>query len=123
MPELSQPWSFAGFSTRNGSERLYDIELIKQDLLNHFHTRRGELDWDPEYGSIIPDILFENQNNTSRNLLEEEVRRIISSDPRIALQELTITEIDHGYQVNAYVNYLGRNPAILMQIEFDNRNF
>jgi len=123
MPELSQPWNFAGFSTRNGSERLYDIELVKQDLLNHFYTRIGELDWDPEYGSIIPEILFELQNENSKQIIEEDVRRVIGSDPRIELQKITISEFDHGYNAEVLITYLGRNPSVLMQIEFDQRNF
>lgn len=121
--ELQQPWDFSGFSTRNGSERLYDIELVKQDLLNHFFTRLGELDWAPDYGSIIPDMLFETQNDQSKRLIEEDVRRVIATDARIKLIKLQISEFDNGYRVDTLISYLGRNPPITMQIEFDRRNF
>ena len=30
-----------------------DIELIKQDLFNHFYTRQGERLMNPTYGTII----------------------------------------------------------------------
>jgi len=124
MPELEQPWDFAGCSTRNGeSERLYDIELVQQDLLNHFYTRQGELDWAPNYGSVIPDMLFETRNDRSQNIIEDDVRRIINSDQRVSLQEITVEVLEHGYNVEVVINYLGRNPPILMQIEFDRRNF
>jgi hypothetical protein len=38
---------------------LYDIQLIKQDIINHFHIRQGEKLSDPKFGTIIWDILFE----------------------------------------------------------------
>ena len=37
----------------------YDFELIKQDLINHFHIRQGEKLSDPGFGTIIWDMLFE----------------------------------------------------------------
>jgi len=123
MPELSQPWDFAGFSTRNGSEKLYDIELVKQDLLNHFYTRRGELDWNPEYGSIIMELLFENRTDARRREIENDVKRIIRSDPRIELKKITVTTQEHGYYVDVQITYLGQNPSISLQIDFDERNF
>lgn len=123
MPELSQPWDFAGFSSRNGSTRLYDIDLVIQDLLNHFYTRLGELDWNPEYGSIIPSILFENQSPNQERLIKADVKRVIKSDPRVSLQSIDIIEQSHGYTVNVSLTYLGQNPPISLQIDFDQRNF
>ena len=36
--------TYKGFSTVAGgkSNQLYDLDLIKQDLINHFYTRKGE---------------------------------------------------------------------------------
>ena len=36
--------TYKGFSTLAGvkSNQLYDLDLIKQDLINHFYTRKGE---------------------------------------------------------------------------------
>ena len=43
---------FSGFSTQ-GREfkdpKLYDIELVKQDLLNHFNIRKGEKLENPDW--------------------------------------------------------------------------
>ena len=53
---------YRGISTvneANSSFALYDIGLIKQDLLNHFHIRQGEKLENPEFGTIIWDILFD----------------------------------------------------------------
>ena len=48
--------TYRGMSTanpENNSVSLYDISLIKQDLINHFHIRQGEKLSNPEFGKII----------------------------------------------------------------------
>jgi phage baseplate assembly protein W len=53
---------YKGFSTVDESAistRLYDFELVKQDLLNQFNTRRGERVMNPSFGTIIWDLLYE----------------------------------------------------------------
>ena len=60
--EIIKPKTYKGFSTLNsGAEHysLYDFELIKQDLLNHFYIRQGERLMNPEFGTVIWDLLFE----------------------------------------------------------------
>ena len=47
---------FKGFSTVDkirAPYSLFDQELIKRDLLNEFHTRKGERLMKPNFGSII----------------------------------------------------------------------
>ena len=54
--------AYRGISTanpNNTSSTLYDIALIKQDIINHFHIRQGEKLENPEFGTIIWDVLFE----------------------------------------------------------------
>ena len=54
--------AYRGISTtnpENSTNTLYDIALIKQDLINHFHIRQGEKLENPEFGTIIWDVLFE----------------------------------------------------------------
>ena len=54
--------TYRGFSTvSTGTQNftLYDFELIKQDLLNHFYIRKGERLMQPNFGTIIWDMLFE----------------------------------------------------------------
>ena len=54
--------TYKGLSTVNpesNSVSLYDIALIKQDIINHFHIRQGEKLSDPRFGTIIWDMLFE----------------------------------------------------------------
>ena len=52
---------YKGFSTIDQTKkfRLTDFELVKQDLLNHFSIRKGEKLMNPNFGSIIWNMLFE----------------------------------------------------------------
>ena len=47
--------AYRGISTvaDNKTFALYDIALIKQDIINHFHIRQGEKLENPEFGCII----------------------------------------------------------------------
>ena len=56
---------FKGFSTVQGpkTRKLHDIELAKQDLKNHFHTKRGERVMKPSFGSMIWQLMFEPWND------------------------------------------------------------
>ena len=86
---------FKGFSTvgkQFGNFKLYDIELAKRDLLNELYTRKGERIMSPEFGSIIWDLLFDPMSVETNELIEEDMQRILTKDPRLELRQLSITE-------------------------------
>ena len=47
--------TFKGFSSKadRSNYKLYDFELIKQDLINRLSVRKGERVENPEFGTII----------------------------------------------------------------------
>ena len=68
--------TYNGFSTVDPDStgfKLYDIQLVKQDIINHFHIRQGELLSNPSFGTIIWDILYEPLTET----LKANNRRIM----------------------------------------------
>lgn len=69
----------------NKSFILTDVELVKQDLLNHIFTRRGERVNQREYGTIIQDLLFEPFDDNTVVLVADQVRSVIDFDPRVIL--------------------------------------
>jgi len=91
---------YRGFSTKfygkcNGTNTtvdfsLKDLALIKQDLLNHIFTSRGERYMQPTFGTIIPDIIFEPLTDEVVVQIEEEIVRVIRSDPRVSLLNIQI---------------------------------
>ena len=56
---------FKGFSSKadKNNFKLYDFALIKQDLINRLSVRKGERVENPEFGTIIYDVLFEPLRN------------------------------------------------------------
>lgn len=113
---------YRGISTVNpqrGNILLYDIELIKQDLLNHFHVRQGELLSDPNFGTIVWDILHEPMTPTLRNLIIENVNDIIQNDPRVTIDNVIVDEYESGIQIFCNLVYLPYNIQESMQLSFD----
>ena len=82
---------YRGFSTVADatSFSLYDFELIKQDLINHFHIRQTEKLSDPTFGTIIWDILYEPFTVEVQEAIIEDVTNIINYDPRIKAENIT----------------------------------
>ena len=72
---------------------LSDIELVKQDLLNHIYTRRGERIMMPTFGTRIPDMPFDPLDDTTLFNIEEDLYTVINYDPRV---ELRVDEFGSG---------------------------
>jgi phage baseplate assembly protein W len=88
---------YRGFSTvdiNNLDTRLFDANLVKQDILNHFLTRLGDRVARPNFGSIIHDLLFDLSDSRTEGLVYADAERILSQDPRIEPLEIEVT-VDH----------------------------
>lgn len=113
------PAFYVGF---NSLGPLYDYNLVKQDLLNHFNTRVGERVMEPNYGSIIWDMTFEHMNDNNRQLIIDDVKRIIAMEPRVELIGLDVREITNGYIVDCQLFYYEINLSDSLTLQFDLRN-
>ena len=113
--------TYKGFSTVAGvkSNQLYDIELIKQDLINHFYTRKGERVMNPNFGSIIWDMLYEPLDASNKDEIVEDCKIIIAKDPRVELQDLSVTEYGSGLRINIGINILPYNKTATMLLNFE----
>ena len=63
--------------------RIFDVDLVKQDLLNHFGTRLGERVGRPGFGSIIHDLMFDLIDERTEGLVYADAQRIFAEDPRV----------------------------------------
>lgn len=106
-------------NVENTTINLYDLSLIKQDIINHFHIRQGEKLSDPTFGTIIWDLLFEPLTPSLRNLIIENVNDIIQSDPRVKVDSVIIDEYESGIQIECNLIYLPYNIRESMQLNFD----
>jgi hypothetical protein len=70
---------YKGFSTvdpTRADSRLYDYDLLKQDLFNQFNIRRNERVMDPTFGTIIWDLLFEPFTDSVKSQIIDDVTKI-----------------------------------------------
>jgi len=120
----SAPFKYKGFDSKEikNNFKKYDIDLVKQDLINHFYIRKGEKLENPNFGSIIWDLLFENFTPEVKNLITKNVEEIINYDPRIAITSITIDSTDQGIRIQADVVYLPFNVNERMVFDFDRAN-
>lgn len=115
--------TFRGFYTPavGKTQVLYDQDLIKQELMNHFNTRKGERAMNTDYGFIGWDLLFDIQNGSNAKALEDDARRIISMDPRVEEQSIVVTPIDYGYQVSILLYFKVLDTVDELLMVFQNR--
>lgn len=106
----------------NDSFRLYDVAIIKQDIINHFHIRQGEKIENPEFGTIIWDVLYEPLTEQLKQLIVENIEGIINSDPRVSVDQIIVDSYLSGIQVECVITYLDYSIAEYMQLKFDQSN-
>jgi phage baseplate assembly protein W len=118
-------FTYKGFSSKENKSnfKLYDIDLVKQDLINHFHIKKGEKLENPNFGTIIWDLLFEPMTEEVKTLIAKDVEEIINYDPRIAVQSVNVDSTDQGIQISAELLYLPFNVSERMTFDFDRTNF
>ena len=84
---------YRGFSSNNPNARnnvLYDADLIKQDIYNHFMTAKGERVMLPDFGSIIWDYLYEPLDEQTKEIIKLDAQDIINQDPRVNLNSINV---------------------------------
>lgn len=112
---------YKGFSTVDKYKkfRLTDLELVKRDLLNHFSVRKGEKLMNPEFGSIIWNMLYEPLTAETMAIILEDVKRIIAYDPRLAIDNVLIDQFDYGLQLQIDLTFLPENYSDSLTLEFN----
>ena len=112
---------YKGFSTINNIKkfRIVDAELVKQDLINHFGIRKGRKLMNPDFGSIIWNMLFEPLTADVQSTIVEDVKRIVGYDPRLAVDNVLINEFEHGLQIQIDLTFLPGNYSEQLKLEFN----
>lgn len=112
---------YRGFSTISGTAnyRLTDFDLVKQDLLNHFNIRKGQKLMNPDYGTVIWDLIFEPFTDATKQAIETDIKRVIASDPRIGVRNAVITQYDRGVQIELDLVFVQTNQVGTLALQFD----
>tara|TARA_Y100000114_G_scaffold103925_1_gene97083 strand:+ start:22 stop:435 length:414 start_codon:yes stop_codon:yes gene_type:complete len=113
--------TFKGFSSRAERQnfKIYDFECAKQDLINRLSVRKGERVENPEFGTIIYDVLFEPFTDELKDQIVEDITEHLNADPRIATDEILVSQADKGIAVQATLRYVPLDITEKLQFQFD----
>ncbi len=113
---------YSTFGKRRPPFTLENLELAKQDLMNVFHTQRGERVMRPDFGTIIFDLLFEPFDEETRAQVVDDAVEIISGDPRFTMISIDVRELEHTLRLDIVLNYVPLDVVDSLQIEYDRQN-
>lgn len=120
----SKSFTYKGFDSTNAKSgfKSYDIDIVKQDIINHFYIKKGEKLENPDFGSIIWEVLFEPMTEEVKTLISRNVEEIINYDPRIEVNSIVIDTTEQGIRIEAEITYLPFNVIEKMVFDFDKEN-
>lgn len=112
---------YRGFSTAQSAKKytLTDYELAKQDLINYFNLRKGSKLMQPGFGTVIWDMLFEPLDETSQQIITNDITKIIGYDPRLRIGQVAVTEQALGFMVQLTLSYVPTNQTETINLLFD----
>jgi phage baseplate assembly protein W len=111
---------YKGFSTIGRTKKftLTDFDLVVRDLLNNFNIRKGEKLMNPNYGTIIWSLLFENFTDDVKSAIIQDIQTIASNDPRLSLNNVVVTSYQKGIQLTVSITYAPTNQSANMLLTF-----
>jgi len=115
---------YVGYSSVNPSilgTTLYDFDIIKQDIINQFNTRKGERVMNPEFGTIIWDLIFEPFTDDVKQALSDDISRVCNSDPRAVPIQIDINEQEYGMLLEITLKYVNTDQTANMTLSFDKK--
>lgn len=101
--------------------RLVDQPLVIQDFINALNIPRGQKVGQPEYGTTIWDFVFEPNTADVQYQLENEIRRIITSDPRLELNYVKAFPKENGILIEVEIAVNPFNQAELISVFFNSK--
>ena len=117
---------YKGFSTANWLENrsliISDIETIKHDLQNHIFTRLGERVMQPGFGTRIPEMAFEPNDEATIKIIRDDVLTVINYDPRVELVSLEVLPIPDNNTIIALVTVLYIEFEVQGELRIDVKN-
>jgi phage baseplate assembly protein W len=116
--------TYRGISTVNPESKefkLYDLSLIKQDIINHFHIRLGEKLENPSFGTIIWDVLYEPLTDALKDVIVQNVQEIIGYDKRVKVDRVIVDSYESGIQIECDLTYLEYSISEQLKFTFDQK--
>jgi phage baseplate assembly protein W len=112
---------FVGFNTVNQPNPPYtltNIDIVKRDILNQFATPMGSRVMLPGFGTRIYDYLFDPFDDYTKNAIIEDAVRVVSDDPRVALEQIDVFQQDQALNVVMVLNFVPESVTESLFVTF-----
>jgi len=98
--------SFKRHPVTNDVLTISDEDAIKRSVRNIVFTILGEKPFDPNFGSVINDSLFELDTSLNQVRISDEITQsLLSYEPRISNVEVTASIYPDSNELNCTVQY------------------
>jgi phage baseplate assembly protein W len=103
---------YNGFSSQkfldtNGKTfKITDIECVQRDIMNHIFTSPGQRIGMPTWGTRIPLMTFEILDDTTKQIIIDDITMVMNYDPRVELIELQPISSPDSNTLMVYVDVL-----------------
>lgn len=96
-----------------------NFEVVKQDLYNHIFTAKGDRVMMPTFGTRIPLLTFEPNDENTRKIIEDDLRYVIDYDPRVRLVDMQVVSLTDNNAILGLVDvfYLEFGVQDMLKIE------
>lgn len=99
--------------------KMTDESLVIQDFINAMNIQQGTKPGNPSYGTTLWSFIFEPNNVDTRYEIETEIQRIAGLDPRLILNDISITDQDTGLLVAIELAVSPFNNPTTLALFFD----
>ena len=98
--------SFKRHPVTNDVVTIRDEDAIKRSVKNIIFTILGEKPFEPEFGSIINEALFELNTDLNEIRISDEIKQsLLNYEPRIDNTEVTVSVYPDSNEMNCTVQY------------------
>lgn len=98
---------------------LTDIQLVLQDFVNALNIPLGSKVGQPGYGTSIWSFIFEPNTLDVQAQLENEIRRLVSLDPRLDLNTVKAFPQENGILMEVQVSVVPYNNPLTISVFFN----
>lgn len=98
---------------------LDDAQLVIYDFVNSLNIRQGEKVGQPQYGTTVWNYVFDPNTTETRYSIQQEIIRVASLDPRIALQFVHVYPSENGVLIEVQMLVLPFNQQSTLNVFFD----
>jgi phage baseplate assembly protein W len=100
--------------------KLTDEQLVIQDFLNALNIQQGQKVGQPGYGTTLWSFIFEPNTADTQFQLQDEIRRVASSDPRLIVNSVKAFPKENGILIEVELAIAPFNNAQLLNVFFNN---